>query len=104
VGIGVLAAGPAAVTGWAEWSQLEDRDKRVGVVHAVSNVAAVTLYAQSWNARRKGRHLRGMALSMAGGAALGLGGYLGGHLNEARKVASADPAFTDSTGGLHSVL
>ena len=96
VATGLLTAGPAALTGWAEWGgRMEQRDKRVGVVHAASNVAAVGLFAGSWKARRRGRHLRGVALGMAGHAAVGLGGFLGGHLTEARKVASRHPAFEE---------
>lgn len=97
VGAGVLSAGPAAITGWAEWGgRLEQRDKRVGVVHAASNVAAVGLFAASWKARRKGKHLRGVALGLVGHGAVGLGGFLGGHLTEARKVSSRHPAFDEA--------
>jgi uncharacterized membrane protein len=96
VALGVLSFPPAAVTGWAEWGgDLEQRDKRVGVVHAVSNVAAASLFAASWKARRRRSHLRGVALGLAGHAAVGLGGFLGGHLTEARKVASRHPEFAD---------
>ncbi len=104
VGLGVLAFPPAAITGWAEWGgALEQRDKRVGVVHAVSNVAAVTLFAASWKARRNQSHLRGKVLGLAGHAAVGLGGFLGGHLTEARKVGSRHPEFDDATGRLPSM-
>lgn len=97
VATGVLSAAPAALTGWAEWGgRLDQRDRRVGVVHAVSNVAAVGLFAASWKARRKDRQLRGIGLGLVGHAAVGLGGFLGGHLTEARKVSSRHPAFDDS--------
>ncbi len=95
IGVGVLTALPTAVTGWAEWGAAGQREKRVGVVHAGSNVAALVLYSASWRARGRGKHLRGVALSLGGGLALGLGGYLGGHLVEARKVSSRHPAFDD---------
>lgn len=96
VGLGVLAFPPAAITGWAEWGgALEQRDKRVGVVHAASNVTAAVMFAASWKARRRGSHLRGVALGVAGHAAVGLGGFLGGHLTEARKIASRHPEFAD---------
>ena len=101
VALGVLAFPPAAVTGWAEWGgALEQRDKRVGVVHAVSNIAAVSLFAASWKARRGHRQLRGVALGLAGHAAVGMGGFLGGHLTEARKVSSRHPEFIEPTGVL----
>jgi hypothetical protein len=74
-------------SGWADWSSIEDdRSRRVGVVHAVGNVAVGALYLSSWRARRRGRHLEGKALGLTGGL-LALGtGYLGGHLSFARGV------------------
>ena len=48
LGVGLLAAGPTAWTGWAEWSAAGERDKRVGLVHAVTNGLAVGIYTASW--------------------------------------------------------
>jgi len=95
IGVGIVSALPTAVTGWAEGGTAEPREQRVGVVHAASNIAALSLYTASWRARGKGRHLRGVALGLGGSAALGVGGYLGGHLVAARKVSSRHPAFAD---------
>ena len=102
VGAGLLAAGPTAWTGWAEWSEAGPRDKRVGLVHAVTNAVAIGVYAASWSARRRGRHGRGVGLALAGAAVSGFGGYLGGHLAAARKVASHHPAFNDAAQGAPS--
>jgi hypothetical protein len=96
VGTGLLAVPPTAWTGWAEWSAAAPREKRVGLVHAVSNAVAVGAYAASWVARRRGRHDTGARLALAGATISGLGAYLGGHLTEARKVASHDPAYDDA--------
>ncbi len=96
IATGLLAAGPTAWTGWAEWSAAGPRDKRVGLVHAVTNGVAIGVYAASWQARRRGRHGSGAALALAGAAVSGVGAYLGGHLAAARKVGSHDPAFDDS--------
>ena len=96
VGAGLVAVGPTAWTGWAEWSVAGSREKRVGLVHAVANAVAINLYAASWFARRRGSHGRGVRLALAGAAVSGLGGYLGGHLAAARKVSSHHPAFDDS--------
>ena len=99
VGAGVLAAGPTAWTGWAEWSASGPRDKRVGLVHAVANGVAVGVYATSWLARRQGRHGAGALLALSGAAASGLGAYLGGHLAAGRTVASHHPAYDDASFG-----
>jgi hypothetical protein len=95
VGTGLLAAGPTAWAGWAEWSAAGSREKRVGLVHAVVNAVVITAYAASWVARRKGRHGAGARLALAGATVSGVGAYLGGHLTEARKVASRHPAYED---------
>jgi hypothetical protein len=100
IGTGLLAVGPTAWTGWAEWAAAGSRDKRVGLIHAVTNGLAIGVYAASWVARRRGRHGTGARLAVAGAAVSGVGAYLGGHLTEARKVASRDPAYDDASLGV----
>ena len=36
-GVGVLAAVPAALSGWSEYAETDTRSRRVGVVHAIAN-------------------------------------------------------------------
>lgn len=93
IGTGLLAVGPTAWTGWAQWLTAEDRDKRVGLVHAVVNGVAIGTYAASWVARRRGRHGSGVRLALAGAVVSGVGAYLGGHLTSVRKVGSHDPRY-----------
>jgi len=100
IGTGLLAVGPTAWTGWAEWSAAGSREKRVGLVHAVTNGAAIGLYAASWLARRRGRHGAGVRRALAGAAVSGAGAYLGGHLAAARKVGSHHHAYDDATAGI----
>lgn len=100
VATGLLAAGPTAWTGWAEWSEAGSREQRVGLVHALTNGVAIGTYAASWNARRKGRHLKGAGLALVGASVSGVGAYLGGHLAIARKVGSHHPAFDDAPSGI----
>ncbi|WP_205857448.1 DUF2231 domain-containing protein, partial [Phytoactinopolyspora endophytica] len=92
------AAVPTALTGIAEWTNTTGRERRVGLVHALGNTAALGLYAASWNARRRNRHAMGVLLGLAGGVVASGSGYLGGHLAMARKVSSRHPAF-DNAGG-----
>ncbi|WP_426562088.1 DUF2231 domain-containing protein [Angustibacter sp. McL0619] len=99
VGTGLLAAGPTAWTGWAEWSAAGPREKRVGLVHAVTNGVAIGLYAASLLARRRGRHAAGVRRALAGAVVSGAGAYLGGHLSAARKVGSHDRAYDDAPAG-----
>jgi nitrite reductase/ring-hydroxylating ferredoxin subunit len=76
-----LAGLPAAVaTGWTDWSDLHQQQKRVGLVHAASNVLAGTIYATSLVARRRGHRGRGRLLGWTAFTTAGLGAFLGGHL------------------------
>ena len=93
VGAGLAAAGPTALTGLAEYARTGREVQRVGALHAVLNVVATTLYLTSYVARARRRHGLGVAAALAGAAATGASGYLGGHLTMARKVGSRDAAF-----------
>ena len=97
IGAGLLAVGPTAWAGWAEWSGAGLRDKRVGLVHAVTNAVAITLYGASWVARLRGRRASGVRLALAGAAVSGVGGYLGSHLALARKLGSRHPAYGEAS-------
>lgn len=82
VALGVASAVPTALTGAADWAEYnDDRVRRVGLVHALSNSVALACQAASLAARRRGRRGLGVALSFTGLGALMVGGYLGGHLS-----------------------
>ncbi len=87
IALGVLAFPPAAISGWTDWSVQHPQQKRVGVVHAVSNGIAAGLYAGSLIARLRRRRTVGRLLAYAGYGVAGIGAYLGGHL--AYRQASA---------------
>jgi nitrite reductase/ring-hydroxylating ferredoxin subunit/uncharacterized membrane protein len=80
VAAGLAATVPSAATGLADWSALHRHQQRVGLVHAVSQLGAATLFGASLVARAAGRHRPGKVLSMAGLTAATAGAYLGGHL------------------------
>jgi Predicted membrane protein (DUF2231) len=100
IGIGLLAVGPTAWTGWAEWSAAGPREKRVGLVHAVTNGLAIGIYTSSWVLRKRGRQDAGAKLALAGAAVSGIGAYLGGHLATTRKVGSHHPAYDEAPLGV----
>jgi nitrite reductase/ring-hydroxylating ferredoxin subunit/uncharacterized membrane protein len=96
IATGLLAAGPTAISGWSDWADTEIADdavRRIGIVHAVSNISAIVLYAASYGARRSGAHGRGVALGAVAAGALGAGGYFGGDLSYARGVGVDNTAF-----------
>ncbi|WP_073949734.1 Rieske 2Fe-2S domain-containing protein [Streptomyces kebangsaanensis] len=80
IGIGLATAVPAAVAGWVDWAELHRQQQRVGLVHALANGAAISLFAGSVVARFRGRERAGKALGLAGLSVTGLGGALGGHM------------------------
>jgi len=86
VGLGVLSALPTAAAGAADWSEMNESDKRAGLVHALTNITATSLYALSFVSRKRGRRATGVLLGMAGAATATAGGYLGGHLSFRRAV------------------
>ncbi len=80
IGLGTMAALPTAVTGLSDWGRTGGKAARIGFVHGLGNVLAVTLFGLSWLARRGGHRGTGMALStLAMGVTTGTA-YLGGHL------------------------
>ncbi|MCQ1946141.1 MULTISPECIES: Rieske 2Fe-2S domain-containing protein [unclassified Arthrobacter] len=81
VGVGVAAAGPTALAGAADFSQLDTEQRRTGIVHQGANALAVGLYSASWLVRGRGRTGLGRVLAFTGLAVTGAGGFLGGHLS-----------------------
>jgi uncharacterized membrane protein len=91
IGAGLLFAAPTAAAGLAEFGMLTDqRSRRVAVVHASGNAAAMGLYLVSWRARRHGHHLVGKAASTLGGVVAVGTGYLGGHLSFVLSAGSGE--------------
>jgi nitrite reductase/ring-hydroxylating ferredoxin subunit/uncharacterized membrane protein len=96
IAAGLVASIPAATTGlndWADTTPASDGVRRIGAVHAVANVAGLTLFAASLAARLRDRHASGVALGLAGAGAMAVGGHLGGHLSYARAVGVDQNAF-----------
>ncbi|MFG2249858.1 Rieske 2Fe-2S domain-containing protein [Spirillospora sp. NPDC048823] len=83
---GVVAAVPTAVTGMNDWSDTLGAERRVGLVHATVNSAALTLYAASLAARVRGHRGKGKALGFAGLGVMAISAYLGGHLTFVKGV------------------
>ncbi|WP_038171201.1 DUF2231 domain-containing protein [Tomitella biformata] len=80
LGVGLLATPFALATGWADWSTLDVRQRRVGLVHAASNAVGLSLIVASYARRLRAPDRRATALCLLGLAALGAAGALGGHL------------------------
>lgn len=89
IAAGVLAYLPTAASGAQDWADAEVADdavRRIGVVHAATNTTALAFQIASFVQRRRGNRIKGVALSMASAAALGVAGHLGGHLSYVKGV------------------
>ena len=98
LGVGIASYGPAALAGFTDWADTEvadERSRRVGITHAVTNASALTLFSASLAARRKGDRGKGKLLALAGTSILGVGGYLGGHLVFVRGVGPSQTAYDE---------
>ncbi len=107
IGLGLLSALPTVSSGYSDWADSEVADdavRRIGIVHAVSNFTAASLFAASWLARRRGNQGRGKALALAAGTVLGGSAYLGGHLTLAEGVGVDHTTFEDGTRDWAAVL
>ena len=96
VAAGLAAALPTVATGYSDWADTEpgnDPVRRVGLAHAASNAAGITLFAASLAARASGARGRGKLLALAGMGAVGAGGWLGGHLTYAEGVGVSLTTF-----------
>jgi nitrite reductase/ring-hydroxylating ferredoxin subunit/uncharacterized membrane protein len=105
IGLGLLSAAPTVTTGASDWADTEVGDesvRRIGIVHAVANATAASLFAASWAARRRGEG--GRLLALAGSGALAAAGHLGGHMTLAEGVGVDHTAFEESTGEWADVL
>ena len=82
VAVGVVSALPTAMSGVADWVDLYDHQRRVGMAHALLNVTALGCYGVSLALRMGGGDSRGLAkaLSNTGFGVLALSGALGGEL------------------------
>jgi nitrite reductase/ring-hydroxylating ferredoxin subunit/uncharacterized membrane protein len=94
--VGLVAAGPTALTGANDWADAEpasDGVRRAGLVHAASNIGALSFYAASLAARRRGARRSGVLLGLGGATMLSASAYLGGHLSFTRGVGPDQTVF-----------
>jgi nitrite reductase/ring-hydroxylating ferredoxin subunit len=80
VNIGLVGAAAAALSGLNDWNYTSDNPRRVGALHALTNIAATVCYLGSWVQRRNGCREAGLTSGFAGYAFSLVGAYLGGHL------------------------
>jgi nitrite reductase/ring-hydroxylating ferredoxin subunit/uncharacterized membrane protein len=78
--LGLTAAVFTAISGLADWRYLHGTQRRVGVAHALFNIAGTTLYGLSSFQRRSGNRASAKTLSNLGYVLILSGGFLGGDM------------------------
>jgi nitrite reductase/ring-hydroxylating ferredoxin subunit len=105
IGVGSASALPAVVTGLNDWASLTREQRRTGLVHASANTIALSLNVASLIVGARGNAGLARRLRYAGVAAVGAGGYLGGHLayRQAASVNHASPLLDRIPEGWHDL-
>jgi len=84
------------LTGLADWGGLDPAARRVGLVHAATNLTATALYMRSYGLRRRGHHAACVGWGLVAATVATVGGHLGGVL--AYRSFETDDAAPDGTG------
>jgi nitrite reductase/ring-hydroxylating ferredoxin subunit/uncharacterized membrane protein len=92
VAVGVAAYLPTAMAGMSDWSESTERSQhRSGLVHAAANTVGLGFQIASLVARARGNRRAAKVHSTVAMAAVGAGGWLGGHLSYALGVGVEHP-------------
>lgn len=91
---GSAAAVATAVTGVTDWTVTDGREKRLGLLHGLLNVAGLGLQLASLQARLGRRRLRAVCLSAAGLSVSAAAAWLGGELVFGRGISVNHDAWT----------
>jgi nitrite reductase/ring-hydroxylating ferredoxin subunit/uncharacterized membrane protein len=96
IAVGIATYAPTALTGVSDWADAEPTDKgvrRTGLVHAGTNGTALAFYTFSLLARKRGARRRGVLWGLLGASALGVGGFLGGHISYRQGIGADQTVF-----------
>ncbi len=80
VGIGLIGAAGAAVTGVTDWQDADAPARRLGMIHGLLNVGATALFATSFILRKKKSRTSGRVFSALGYAVMTFAAHLGGKM------------------------
>jgi nitrite reductase/ring-hydroxylating ferredoxin subunit/uncharacterized membrane protein len=80
IGIGLLGAAGAAVTGMTDWSDVNPPARRLGLIHGLLNLSGIALFATSLFLRKKKSCEIGRVVSVLGYAVMSYAAHLGGKL------------------------
>jgi nitrite reductase/ring-hydroxylating ferredoxin subunit/uncharacterized membrane protein len=97
LGVGLVGALGAAVTGLNDWSETDGQARRLGLLHGLLNITATALVATSYVLRRGGSRAAGRGTALAGYGIAVAAAYIGGNLvyRERLGVTHADASPPD---------
>lgn len=98
IGFGILASLPAAASGMADWGYTSGKARRIGLLHALLNSGALSLYIGSWLARKNENRAMGVGLSTLGLGVMSVAAYLGGELSYSLGQGVNRIAFSPDVG------
>ena len=80
LGLGLLGAAGAAISGLNDWHFTVDKQRRIGMAHALLNVSATGLYLTSWLFRRAGSRRWGRRLAYVAYGTMAFAAGVGGDM------------------------
>jgi len=86
IGIGLLGAAGAAVTGMTDWSDVDPPARRLGLIHGLLNLSGAALFATSLLLRKKRSRGVGRIVGILGYAVMSYAAHLGGKLVYEQRV------------------
>ncbi|HEY2907471.1 MAG TPA: DUF2231 domain-containing protein [Vicinamibacterales bacterium] len=95
VGVGLVGALGAAVTGLTDWSETDGRSRRTGLLHGLLNITATTLMASAFFIRHRDSHTGGRACAWTGYAVALGAAYLGGDLVYDQRIGVTHAAIEE---------
>ena len=95
LGVGLVGAAGAAITGLNDWSETEGSSRRLGLLHGLLNVSATALVATAYGLRRNGSRTAGRACAVAGYGVAVAAAYLGGNLVYRERIGVTHAAIAE---------
>jgi nitrite reductase/ring-hydroxylating ferredoxin subunit/uncharacterized membrane protein len=80
IGIGLVGAAGAAITGVNDWQDVDQPARRIGMIHGMLNVTATALFATSLILRRRKSRISGRVLAGLAYAVMAYAAHLGGKM------------------------
>lgn len=97
LGVGLIAAVGAAITGLNDWSETQGRSRRVGLLHGLLNLTATAVVTTSYVLRRNGSRVAGRGTALAGYGLAITAAYLGGNLVYRERIGVTHAAVAEPT-------